>query len=123
MTLDYRARRWLKRLALALLAAALALAAAAWWTTWLDPHLPALASWRQLARQSAVVQAFAPASPPQWRRVPPGDGASCLRQAGGTLNEAYMACRNGRDELVRANPDGSRTVLEVRPLPPPDKPD
>ena len=46
----------------------------------------------------------------------PGDKATCLQRAGGELNTDFMQCRSGRRELVRTNYDGTRTVLEVRPL-------
>ena len=96
--------------------AVLAVAAVGWWTTWLDPYLPPLAGWRQQARQTSAGQALSPPPPPRWVTIAPGDKATCLQRAGGELNADFVQCRSGRRELVRTNYDGTRTVLEVRPL-------
>lgn len=96
--------------------AALAVAAIAWWTTWLDPYLPTLVEWRQQARRTSAGQALSPPPPPRWVTVAPGDRASCLKRAGHELNADFVACRAGRRELVRTEYDGRRTVLETKPL-------
>ena len=91
-------------------------AAIAWWTTWLDPYVPPLAEWRQQLRQTEAGQALSPPPPPRWVTVPPGDKATCLKRAGGELNADFVQCRAGWRDLVRTHYDGTRTVLEVKPL-------
>lgn len=98
----------------ALALAAGAFAAVAWFTDWLDPHVPGLHGWRQQARRSELGRHLAPASKPYWVTVAPGERASCLKKAGNELNDTYLQCRNGRRELVRDEPDGSRTLLQVQ---------
>lgn len=94
----------------------LVLAAAAWWTPWLDPHVPALPAWRQSAQQTAIGQTLSPEPEPQWVTVPGRAKAECLRETQGELNPQYMRCRSGHRELVRENRDGTRTVLEKQLL-------
>ena len=99
-----------------LLLALLALAAMAWWTHWLDPHVPQLQGWRQQARQTAVGEALSPEPEPRWQTTPGRSKAECLRQAKGELNADFMLCRSGKRELVRVNHDGSRSVLKSEAL-------
>ena len=89
-----------------------AVAALAWWTPWLDPHVAPLAEWRKQAQRTAVGQALTPTPEPRWESTPGRDKATCLRQSGGELNSEFMLCRSGKRELVRVAPDGRRTVLK-----------
>ena len=99
-----------------LLFAALVLAAVAWWTRWLDPHVPQLANWRQEAQRSSVGAALSPEPEARWQTTPGRSKAECLRQAKGELNAEFMQCRSGKRELVRVNHDGSRSVLKSEAL-------
>ena len=92
------------------------LAAAAWWTTWLDPHLPALTEMRRTAQQTAIGQALSPQPEPHWVTVPGRPKTACLRDTQGELNETFMQCRSGHRELVRDHRDGTRTVLQREAL-------
>ena len=99
-----------------LLLVALVLAAVAWWTRWLDPHVPPLAGWRQTAQRSTVGAALSPQPDAAWQTTPGRSKAECLRQSGGELNADFMLCRSGKRELVRVNHDGSRSVLQREAL-------
>lgn len=90
--------------------------ATAWWTPWLDAHVPQLADWRQQARHTALGQALSPAPEPHWVTMPGRDKAACLRQTQGELNEAFVLCRSGWRELVRDEVDGRRMVLRREAL-------
>ncbi|ARU05218.1 hypothetical protein CCO03_11465 [Comamonas serinivorans] len=102
-----------------LLLAVLALAATAWWTRWLDPHVPPLAGWREQAQRSAMGAALSPEPEASWVTTPGRSKADCLRHSQGELNPAFVLCRSGKRELVRVARDGSRTVLRTEPLPEP----
>lgn len=54
---------------------------------------------------------------PQWITIEPGSKEECIAKAGGVLNNTYMRCRNGRQELVRFDTDGKKIVLNERPIP------
>lgn len=94
----------------------LALLAVAWWTDWLDPHVPQLSQWRAQAQRTTAGQYLSPTPEPSWVSTPGRDKAVCLRETQGELNEAYVLCRSGKRELVREELDGRRTVLRVEAI-------
>lgn len=54
---------------------------------------------------------------PQWITVEPKSREACLKESGGTLNQVYMRCRNGRQEYVRFDGNGQKVVLSERAIP------
>ena len=54
---------------------------------------------------------------PYWETIPPRSKAECFEETGGVVNEAFVRCRNGRQEQVRVLRDGKRRVLQERPIP------
>ncbi len=56
---------------------------------------------------------------PTWETVPPRPKEDCLAETGGVVNEAFVRCRNGRQEYVRIDSAGNRKVLQERSIPVP----
>lgn len=54
---------------------------------------------------------------PSWETVPARSKDDCLKDSGGVLNNAFVRCRNGRQEYVQYNSRGERMVLRERPIP------
>lgn len=53
----------------------------------------------------------------QWETIQPRSKEECLRESGGVLDNRFVRCRNGRQELVRYSQDGRREVVQERPIP------
>lgn len=54
---------------------------------------------------------------PRWETVPARPQADCLKESNGVLDNAFMRCRNGRQEYVQYNSKSERMVLRERPIP------
>jgi hypothetical protein len=54
---------------------------------------------------------------PQWITINPRPKEECLAESGKVINAVYMRCRNGRQEYVRFDANGKKTVLSERPIP------
>lgn len=49
--------------------------------------------------------------------VEPRDKDTCLKESGGTINKAYMRCRNGAQITWREWRDGRKEMIAEKPLP------
>ena len=56
-------------------------------------------------------------SQPRWETIPGRAKAECLEESGGVLNNAFLRCRNGRQEYVQYSSKNERMVLRERPIP------
>lgn len=63
-----------------------------------------------------VAQGMAPLQP-EWVTVPPRTKEECLAESGGVVNPVFVRCRNGRQEYVRTDRQGNRSILRERPIP------
>ena len=54
---------------------------------------------------------------PQWETIPAKTKEECLKASGGVLDNAFVRCRNGRQEYVQYNSKNERMVLRERPMP------
>ena len=63
-----------------------------------------------------IYQGMAPLQP-EWVTVPPRSKEECLAESGGVVNPVFVRCRNGRQEYVRTDRQGNRSVLRERPIP------
>jgi len=54
---------------------------------------------------------------PHWETIPPKSKEECLKESGGSINNVYVRCRNGRQEYVRINANGERLVVQERAIP------
>lgn len=53
----------------------------------------------------------------EWITIPPRSKEECIKESGGELNNYFVRCRNGRQELVKVSESGRKTVLSERPIP------
>ena len=56
-------------------------------------------------------------SQPQWETIRAKSKDECLKESGGVLDNAFVRCRNGRQEYVQYNSKNERMVLRERPIP------
>lgn len=56
-------------------------------------------------------------SQPQWETIRAKSKQECLQESGGVLDNAFVRCRNGRQEYVQYNSKNERMVLRERPIP------
>lgn len=54
---------------------------------------------------------------PQWETIHAKSKNECLKESGGVLDNAFVRCRNGRQEYVQYNSKNERMVLRERPIP------
>ncbi|HKY22033.1 MAG TPA: hypothetical protein VJM31_12520 [Vicinamibacterales bacterium] len=54
---------------------------------------------------------------PEWITVPPRSKEECMAESGGVVNPVFVRCRNGRQEYVKTDRQGNRSVLRERPIP------
>lgn len=54
---------------------------------------------------------------PSWETIAAKSKDECLKDSGGVLDNAFVRCRNGRQEYVQYNSKGERMVLRERPIP------
>lgn len=69
------------------------------------------------ASVSSGMQKSMQSNDPQWITIAPKPKEACLKESGGTLNQVYMRCRNGRQEYVRFDANGQKVVLSERAIP------
>ena len=56
-------------------------------------------------------------SQPQWETIRPKSKDECLKASDGVFDNAFVRCRNGRQEQVQYNSKNERMVLRERPIP------
>lgn len=54
---------------------------------------------------------------PQWETIPAKPKDECLKESKGVLDNAFVRCRNGRQEYVQYSSKNERMVLRERPIP------
>lgn len=63
------------------------------------------------------IEAMAERLTPQWETIQPRSKEDCIRESGGVLNNAFVRCRNGRQESVTYDRAGRRKIHQERPIP------
>ena len=56
-------------------------------------------------------------SQPQWETIRARSKDECLKESAGVFDNAFVCCRNGRQEYVQYNSRNERMVLKERPIP------
>lgn len=66
---------------------------------------------------AGMAESINEATQAQWITIEPRSREECLAESGGVLNNMFVRCRNGRQELVRFDSKGNKVVLSERPIP------